>query len=47
VNALPYSEDWFRVLPHAPYGQTPRLGVLHPWLMRRASAAFNAARRKG
>ena len=47
VKELPYSEEWFRVPPHAPYGQTPRLGVLHPGLMRRAKAAFNAARRKG
>lgn len=47
VKELPYSEDWFRVPPHAPRGQTPRLGVLHPGLMRRATAAFNAARRKG
>lgn len=46
VKELPYSEEWFRVPPHAPYGQTPRLGVLHPGLMRRAKAAFNAVRRK-
>jgi hypothetical protein len=25
---LPYSEEWFRVPPHAPHGQTPKLGVL-------------------
>jgi len=47
MKELPYSEEWFRVPPHAPHGQTPRLGVLHPGLMRRAKAAFNAARRKG
>ena len=41
---LPYDEDWFRVPPHAPHGQTPKLGVLHPALMRRAKAAFDAAR---
>ena len=41
---LPYNEDWFRVPPHAPHGQTPKLGVLHPSLMRRAKAAFDAAR---
>ena len=44
VKELPYSEDWFRVPPLAPYGQTPRLGVLHPALMRRAKAAFNAGK---
>ena len=41
---LPYEEDWFRVPPHAPHGQTPKLGVLHPALMRRAKTAFDAAR---
>ncbi len=40
---LPYDEKWFRVPPHAPHGQTPKLGVLHPALMRRARAAFDAA----
>lgn len=40
---LPYNEAWFRVPPHAPHGQTPKLGVLHPSLMRRAKAAFDAA----
>lgn len=40
---LPYNEDWFRVPPLAPHGQTPRLGVLHPSLVRRAKAAFDAA----
>lgn len=41
---LPYGDDRFRVPPHAPHGQTPKLGVLHPALMRRARAAFDAAR---
>lgn len=41
---LPYNEDWFRVPRHAPHGQTPKLGVLHPALMRRAKAAFDAVR---
>jgi hypothetical protein len=41
---LPYNDEWFRVAPHAPHGQTPKLGVLHPSLMRRAKAAFDAAR---
>ncbi len=41
---LPYNEDWFRVLPHAPDGQRPKLGVLHPALRRRAQAAFDAMR---
>ena len=42
---LPYNDEWFSVPPGAPYGQTPTLGVLHPSLMRRAKAAFDAGRR--
>ena len=41
---LPYSTPWFDVPPGAPYGQTPQLGVLHANLMRRATAAWQAAR---
>jgi hypothetical protein len=40
---LPYNDEWFAVPPGAPHGQTPKLGVLHPSLMRRAKAAFDAA----
>jgi hypothetical protein len=40
---LPYNDEWFSVPTRAPYGQTPKLGVLHPSLMRRAKAAFDAA----
>ena len=39
---LSYNEEWFKVPPAAPQGQTPKLGVLHPSLMRRASAAWAA-----
>ena len=39
---LPYNEAWFKVPPAAPHGQTPKLGVLHPSLMRRAGAAWAA-----
>ena len=41
---LPYNDDWFRIPPGAPHGQIPKLGVLHPGLMRRAKAAFDATR---
>jgi hypothetical protein len=34
---------WFDVPPTAPCGQTPQLGVLHPNLLRRATAAWQAA----
>ena len=42
---LPYTPDWFAVAPGTPFGQTPRLGLLHPSLMRRARSAYAAARR--
>ena len=41
---LPYNDDWFRIPPGAPHGQIPKLGVLHPSLMRRAKTAFDATR---
>jgi hypothetical protein len=40
---LPYNSDWFKVPPGAPNGQTPKLGMLHPCLMRRVRAAWEAA----
>ena len=41
---LPYNEEWFKVPPAAPHGQTPKLGVLHPSLMKRAGAAWAAVK---
>jgi hypothetical protein len=41
---LPYSDRWFAVAPGAPFGQQPKLGVLHPSLMHRAQAAFRAVK---
>ena len=41
---LPYSTEWFSVPPSAPHGQIPKLGVLHPSLVRSVQAAFQAAR---
>ena len=40
---LPYTSDWFSVPPAAPHGQIPKLGALHPSLVRRAEAAYRAA----
>ncbi len=40
--SLPYTDEWFRVPPIPSYGQTPKLGILHPSLMRRAQAAYTA-----
>ena len=36
---LPYNADWFAVAPGVPHGQLPRLGTLHPSLLRRFRAA--------
>ena len=40
---LPYTADWFAVAPRAPFGQNPKLGLLHPSLMRRARMAFESS----
>jgi hypothetical protein len=40
---LPYGTPWFDVPPAAPFGHSPQLGVLHPSLMRRATAAWQGA----
>lgn len=40
---LPYSTPWLDVPPAALFGHSPQLGVLHPNLMRRATAARQAA----
>lgn len=41
---LPYTTDWFSVPPAAPHGQSPKLGTLHPSLVRAVQAAFEAAK---
>ncbi len=45
IFELDFNEPWFAVPPGAPYGQTPKLGILHPSLVRRAQAAYRAATR--
>ena len=40
VLDLPFNEAYFSVPPHAPWGQMPKLGVLHPSMVRVAAAAF-------
>ncbi|MDP2824123.1 MAG: hypothetical protein Q8O52_15780 [Sulfuritalea sp.] len=40
---LPYTSEWFSVPPTAPHGQSPKLGTLHPSLVRAVQAAFQAA----
>jgi len=40
---LPYTTEWFAVPPTAPHGQIPKLGTLHPSMVRAVEAAFRAA----
>lgn len=41
---LPFTSEWFSVPPAAPHGQVPRLGTLHPSLVRAVQAAYRAVR---
>ena len=43
VLNLPFSSDWFSVPPAAPHGQLPKLGTLHPSLVRTVQVAYQAA----
>lgn len=43
---LSYTADWFSVPPAAPHGQCPKLGILHPSLMRGLEAAYQTATTK-
>jgi hypothetical protein len=40
---LPYSTLAFGVAPGAPHGQLPKLGILHPSMVKAATAAYAAA----
>lgn len=40
---LPFSTEWFSVPPSAPNGQIPKLGLLHPSMVRVVEAAYVAA----
>ena len=42
---LDFSDEWFKPPPHAPFGQTPKLGMLHPSLVHRAAAAWKGVRK--
>ena len=43
VLELPFKHAYFSVPPNAPHGQIPKLGTLHPSMVRTAVAAFAAA----
>ncbi|MEY4712809.1 MAG: hypothetical protein RIS88_2259 [Pseudomonadota bacterium] len=45
VLELPFNGIYFSVPPHAPHGQNPKLGSLHPSMVRIASAAFGATKK--
>lgn len=45
VLDLPFNGDHFSVPPNAPHGQIPKLGTLHPSMVRIAAAAFAATRK--
>ena len=40
ILELPFNDAFFSVPPHAPHGQSPKLGTLHPSMVRIAAAAF-------
>jgi hypothetical protein len=46
TQVLPYSDEWFAIPPNPTFGHCPKLGTLHPKLMKRAQAAFKAATRR-
>ena len=46
IFELDYNDIWFGVPPHAPHGQNPKLGIMHPSLLRRAAAAARAAKQR-
>lgn len=42
VLELAFNDDYFSVPPHAPHGQVPKLGSLHPSMVWIAAATFAA-----
>ena len=42
---LDFNDTWFGVPPGAPHGDRPKLGVLHPSLVRRVDAAARAVKK--
>lgn len=39
---LDYNDGWFKPPPNTPFGECPKLGMLHPSLVQRATAAWKA-----
>jgi hypothetical protein len=46
IIELSWSDRYFGVPPRAPFGQCPKLGTLHPSLMRAAKAAFDVVEQR-
>ena len=46
VLELPFNDAYFSVPPHAPHGQIPKMGTLHPSMVRIAATAFAATGKK-
>ena len=46
VLEFPFNDAYFSVPPQAPHGQIPKLGTLHPSMVRIAAAAFEALNNK-
>lgn len=44
VVDLPWGDAFFKVSPRPRYGQTPKLGSLHPSLLRSVQAAYQATK---
>lgn len=42
VLELPFNDAYFSVPPHAPHGQSPKLGILHPSMVRVVAMAYAA-----
>jgi hypothetical protein len=39
---LPFNSDYFSVPPRAPHGQIPKLGILHPSIVKMVASAYAA-----
>jgi hypothetical protein len=46
IIELPLSTRWFAVPPGSPQGQTPKLGLLHPTMLRQVAGANRAVTKK-
>jgi len=44
VIELPFNDVYFNVPQHAPHGQNPKLGTLHPSMVRIAASAHASIR---